>query len=56
MRNSSNVKEVQQLTKHLVALSRALSYAGDKVFHFFATLKKMSSLNGLKNVSRHSQS
>ncbi|GAU30847.1 hypothetical protein TSUD_365550 [Trifolium subterraneum] len=39
MRKPTSVKEVQQLTGRIVALSRFLSCAGEKVFHFFATLK-----------------
>lgn len=40
MRSPPIVMEVQQLIRHLVALSRFLSYAGDKTFHFPATLRK----------------
>lgn len=35
-----NVKQVQQLTWRLTTISRFLFYSGDKVFHFFVTLKK----------------
>ncbi|MCI24593.1 putative gag polyprotein [Trifolium medium] len=34
-----SVKKVQQLTRRISALSRFLAYAGEKAFHFFATLK-----------------
>lgn len=44
MRSSTNGKEVQQLTGHVVALSRFLSYACDKAFLFFATLRKNKKL------------
>jgi len=40
MRSPSNIKEVQQLTGRLAALSRFLSCAGDKAFSFFASIKK----------------
>jgi hypothetical protein len=40
MRSPSCVKEVQQLTGRLAALSRFLSCAGDKAFSFFASIKK----------------
>lgn len=40
MRSPTNIKEVQQLAGRLTALSRFLSYADDKTFHFFATLNK----------------
>jgi hypothetical protein len=40
MRSPSNIKEVQQLTGRLAALSRFLSCAGDKAFTFFASIKK----------------
>ncbi|MCI55802.1 hypothetical protein A2U01_0077053, partial [Trifolium medium] len=40
MRSPTSVKEVQQLTGRIAALSRFLSCAGEKAFHFFATLKK----------------
>jgi len=40
MRSPISVKEVQQLTGRLAALSRFLSYAGDKAFSFFASIKK----------------
>jgi hypothetical protein len=40
MRSPTTVKEVQQLTGRITALSRFLSCAGEKSFHFFATLKK----------------
>jgi len=40
MQNPSNIKEVQQLTRRLAALSRFLSCAGDKAFSFFASIKK----------------
>lgn len=36
----SNIKEVQQLTGRLAALSCFLSCAGDKAFSFFASIKK----------------
>ncbi|GAU30548.1 hypothetical protein TSUD_65580 [Trifolium subterraneum] len=39
MRSPTSVKEVQQLTGRIAALSRFLSCAGEKAFHFFATLK-----------------
>ncbi|GAU10592.1 hypothetical protein TSUD_418170 [Trifolium subterraneum] len=39
MRSPTSVKEVQQLTGRITALSRFLSCAGEKAFHFFATLK-----------------
>jgi len=35
-----NIKEVQQLTGRLAALSRFLSCAGDKAFSFFVSIKK----------------
>jgi hypothetical protein len=40
MRSPSSVKEVQQLTGRIAALSRFLSCAGEKSCHFFAALKK----------------
>jgi hypothetical protein len=40
MRSPSSIKEVQQLTGRLVALSRFLSCVGDKAFSFFASIKK----------------
>lgn len=40
MRSPSCIKEVQQLTGRLAALSRFLSCAGDKAFSFFASIKK----------------
>ncbi|GAU31520.1 hypothetical protein TSUD_332960 [Trifolium subterraneum] len=40
MRSPTSVKEVQQLTGRIAALSRFLSCAGEKAFHFFSTLKK----------------
>jgi hypothetical protein len=40
MRSPVTIKEVQQLTGRLVALSRFLSCAGDKAFSFFASIKK----------------
>jgi len=40
MRSPSNIKEVQQLTGRLAALSRFLSCACDKAFSFFASIKK----------------
>ncbi|PNX71103.1 hypothetical protein L195_g026974, partial [Trifolium pratense] len=40
MRSPSSVKEVQQLTGKIVVLSRFLSCAGEKAFHFFTSLKK----------------
>jgi hypothetical protein len=40
MRSPSSIKEVQQLTGRLAALSRFLSCAGDKAFSFFASIKK----------------
>ncbi|MCI37160.1 retrotransposon protein putative Ty3-gypsy subclass, partial [Trifolium medium] len=40
MRSPTSVKEVQQLTRRIAALSRFLSCAGEKAFHFFATLRK----------------
>ncbi|MCH92567.1 hypothetical protein A2U01_0013507 [Trifolium medium] len=40
MRSPSSVKEVQQLTGRIAALSRFLSCAGEKAFHFFTTLRK----------------
>jgi len=40
MQNPSNIKEVQQLTRRLAALSRFLSCAGNKAFSFFASIKK----------------
>ncbi|GAU47407.1 hypothetical protein TSUD_403880 [Trifolium subterraneum] len=39
MRSPTSVKKVQQLTGGIAALSRFLSCAGKKSFHFFATLK-----------------
>ncbi|GAU35844.1 hypothetical protein TSUD_63330 [Trifolium subterraneum] len=39
MRSPTSVKEVQQLTGRIAALSRFFSCAGEKAFHFFATLK-----------------
>ncbi|GAU27754.1 hypothetical protein TSUD_215650 [Trifolium subterraneum] len=39
MRSPTSVKEVQQLTWRITALSRSLSCVGEKAFHFFATLK-----------------
>jgi hypothetical protein len=40
MRSPTTVKEVQQLTGRIAALSRFLSCAGEKSCHFFAALKK----------------
>jgi hypothetical protein len=40
MRSPSSIKEVQQLTGRLAALSRFLSCAGDKAFSFFASIRK----------------
>jgi hypothetical protein len=40
MRSPTSVKEVQQLTGRIAALSRILSCAGEKAFHFFSTLRK----------------
>jgi len=40
MRSPCNVKEAQQLTGRLAALSRFLLCAGDKAFAFFASIKK----------------
>jgi hypothetical protein len=40
MRSPASVKEVQQLTGRIAALSRFLSCAGEKSCHFFAALKK----------------
>jgi hypothetical protein len=40
MRSPLNIKEVQQLTGRLAALSHFLSYAGDKAFSFFTSIKK----------------
>lgn len=39
MQSHINIKEVQKLTGHLVALSCFLSCADDKVFLFFAAIK-----------------
>lgn len=41
MRSPSNVKEVQQLTSRSTTLSRFVSCACDKAFHFLDMLKKM---------------
>jgi hypothetical protein len=40
MRSPTTVKEVQLLTGRITALSRFLSCAGERSFHFFSTLKK----------------
>ncbi|KAK2373753.1 hypothetical protein QL285_074767 [Trifolium repens] len=40
MRSPTSVKEVQQLTGRIAALSRFLSCAGEKSCHLFAALKK----------------
>jgi len=40
MRSPCSIKEVQQLTGRLAALSRFLSCADDKAFAFFASIKK----------------
>ncbi|KAK2371898.1 hypothetical protein QL285_073098 [Trifolium repens] len=40
MRSPASVKEVQQLTGRIAALSRFLSCAGERSCHFFAALKK----------------
>ncbi|GAU22916.1 hypothetical protein TSUD_326890 [Trifolium subterraneum] len=40
MRSPTSVKEVQQLTGRIAALSRFLSCSGEKTCHFFATLRK----------------
>ncbi|MCI14323.1 hypothetical protein A2U01_0035453, partial [Trifolium medium] len=40
IQSPASVKEVQQLTRRITALSRFLSCAGEKAFYFFATLKK----------------
>lgn len=40
MKNISIVKEVQQLTEHLVVLSHFLFCLGDKDLHLFTTLNK----------------
>jgi len=39
MRSPVNVKEVQQLTKQMIALSRILSASGDKGYPYFQCLK-----------------
>jgi len=40
MRSPANVKEVQQLTRRIVALSHFLSTSGDKRYSYFQCLKK----------------
>ena len=40
IRSPINVKEVQQLTRHMVALSRFLSASGDRGYPYFLCLKK----------------
>jgi len=40
MRSPTNVKEVQQLTERIVALSRLLSASRDKGYSYFQCLKK----------------
>jgi hypothetical protein len=40
MKSLTSIKEVQQLTGRIAALSRFLSCAGEKAFHFFSTLRK----------------
>ncbi|GAU43891.1 hypothetical protein TSUD_399390 [Trifolium subterraneum] len=40
MRSPTSVKEVQQLTGRIAALSRFLSCSGEKACHFFFTLRK----------------
>jgi len=40
MRNPASVKEVQQLTERMTALSRFLSASGDKRYPYFQCLKK----------------
>ncbi|PNX63328.1 hypothetical protein L195_g061572, partial [Trifolium pratense] len=40
MRSPTSVKEVQKLTGRIAALSRFLSCAGEKGFHFFTSQKK----------------
>ncbi|XP_045791855.1 uncharacterized protein LOC123886594 [Trifolium pratense] len=40
MRSPTSVKEVQTLTGRIAALSRFLSCAGEKGFHFFTSLRK----------------
>lgn len=44
MRNPSDLKKVQQLTKCLASLFHFLSCFSDKDFQFFATLKKKEKL------------
>ncbi|MCI27304.1 hypothetical protein A2U01_0048502 [Trifolium medium] len=46
MRSPNSVKEVQQLTGRIVALSRFLSCAGEKAFHFFVTLSEILAHHG----------
>jgi hypothetical protein len=52
MRSPTSIKEVQQLTGRIAALSRFLSCAGEKAFHFFSTLKKSERFIGIHNVRR----
>jgi len=40
MRSLANVKEVQQLTRCIAALTRFLSASGDKGYPYFQCLKK----------------
>lgn len=48
MRSLSTLKEVQQLTGYLVALSHFLSCVGDKSINFFATMRKSTSFQWTK--------
>ncbi|GAU32151.1 hypothetical protein TSUD_68220 [Trifolium subterraneum] len=53
MRSPTSVKEVQQITGRIAALSRFLSCAREKAFHFFATLKSdMRSPTSVKEVQQ----
>lgn len=55
MRNPTTVKDVQQLTGCMVALSICLFSVWDKVFHVLSTFKKNGKFYWENNVKRHSR-
>jgi len=52
MRSPTTIKEVQQLTGRMTALSRFLSAGGDKGYPYFQCLKKNNALCGLASARR----
>ena len=50
MRSPANVKEVQQLTERMAALSHFLSANGEKRYPYFQCLKKNIVSHGLMNA------